>query len=261
MAIDYVGKTALITGASSGIGEQFARALAARGANLILVARRTDRLEALASEIKSSTKSQVTTVALDLSKANSASELVKVLAEKNSKIDVLINNAGFGTNLRLQNQDLSRIRQEIGLNVATLTELTASYLPQMIERNSGIIINIASTAAYQAVPGMSVYGATKAYVLSFTEALWGELRGTKVLALAVSPGATATEFFDVAGGQGSKMVPPINVVQGALAELDKANPEPSIIIGSRNRMMASVTKFVDRKRVIALVASMFLKER
>ena len=261
MAIDYVGKTALITGASSGIGEQFARALAARGANLILVARRTDRLEALASEIKSSTKSQVTTVALDLSKANSASELVKVLAEKNSKIDVLINNAGFGTNLRLQNQDLSRIRQEIGLNVATLTELTASYLPKMIERNSGIIINIASTAAYQAVPGMSVYGATKAYVLSFTEALWGELRGTKVLALAVSPGATATEFFDVAGGQGSKMVPPINVVQGALAELDKANPEPSIIIGSRNRMMASVTKFVDRKRVIALVASMFLKER
>jgi short-subunit dehydrogenase len=261
MAINYGGQTALITGASSGIGEQFARALAARGANLILVARRTDRLSALASEIESKTKSKVTTVTLDLSKPSSSSELVKILAEKNATIDVLINNAGFGTNLRLQNQDLNRIREEIGLNVSTLTELTASYLPQMISRDSGVIINIASTAAYQAVPGMSVYGATKAYVLSFTEALWGELRGTKVLALAVSPGATATEFFDVAGGQGVNMVPATDVVQGALEELDKPRPAPSIIIGSRNRMMASATKFVARKRVIALVASMFLKDR
>jgi short-subunit dehydrogenase len=266
MPIDYVGKTALITGASSGIGEQFAMALAARGANLILVARRTDRLAALASQIESSTKSKVTTITLDLSTPSSPSELVKVLAEKNATIDVLINNAGFGTNLRLQNQDLSRIRQEIGLNVATLTELTASYLPQMIARDSGIIINIASTAAYQAVPGMSVYGATKAYVLSFTEALWGELRGTNVLALAVSPGATATEFFEVATGSavtgsGANMAPATDVVQGAMVELDKPHPAPSIIIGSRNRMMASATKFVARKRVIALVASMFLKER
>lgn len=266
MAIDYVGKTALITGASSGIGEQFAKALAARGANLILVARRTDRLSALAAEIESGTKSKVTTVTLDLSKPNSSSELVKILAENNATIDVLINNAGFGTNLRLQNQDLNRIREEIGLNVSTLTELTASYLPQMIARDSGIIINIASTAAYQAVPGMSVYGATKAYVLSFTEALWGELRGTKVLALAVSPGATATEFFEVATGSavtrsGANMAPATDVVQGALAELDKAKPNPSIIIGSRNRMMASATKFVARKRVISLVASMFLKDR
>lgn len=261
MAIDYVGKTALITGASSGIGEQFALALAARGANLILVARRTDRLEALASEIKSSTKSQVTTVTLDLSKPSSAGELVKILAEKKATIDVLINNAGFGTNSRLQNQDINRLRQEIGLNVTTLTELTASYLPQMIDRNSGIIVNIASTAAYQAVPGMSVYGATKAYVLSFTEALWGELRGTKVLALAVSPGATATEFFDVAGVAGLNMAPPTAVVKEALAELDKPKPSPSVIIGSRNRLLTSATKFASRKQVIAVAASMFLKER
>jgi len=261
MAINYVGQTALITGASSGIGEQFARAFAARGANLILVARRTDRLSTLASEIESKTKSKVTTVTLDLSKPSSSSELVKILAEKNATIDVLINNAGFGTNLRLQNQDLSRIRQEIGLNVTTLTELTASYLPQMIAKNSGTIINIASTAAYQAVPGMSVYAATKAYVLSLTEALWGELRGTNVKALAVSPGATETEFFDVAGGKGANMVPATDVVREALAELDKTGSAPSIIVGSRNRMMATVTKFVSRKSVIALVASMFLKDR
>ena len=261
MAIDYVGKTALITGASSGIGEQFARALASRGANLILVARRTDRLAALAADIESSTKSKVTTVTLDLSKQSSSDELVKILDDKKAVIDVLINNAGFGTNLRLQNQDMNRLRQEIGLNVSTLTELTASYLPQMLARDSGIIINIASTAAYQAVPGLTVYAATKAYVLSFTEALWGELRGSQVLALAVSPGATATEFFDVSGGKMGKMAPPTDVVIGALAELDKRNPGPSIIIGSSNRMMASATKFASRKQVIALAASMFLKER
>jgi short-subunit dehydrogenase len=200
-------------------------------------------------------------VTLDLSQPSSSNELVQILADQKATIDVLINNAGFGTNLRLHNQDMKRLRQEIGLNVSTLTELTASYLPQMLARDSGIIINIASTAAYQAVPGMSVYGATKAYVLSLTEALWGELRGSKVLALAVSPGATATEFFDVAGGKGANMVPSTDVVQAALAELDKPSPGPSIIVGSRNRMMASATKFVARKRVIALVASMFLKER
>jgi short-subunit dehydrogenase len=108
---------------------------------------------------------------------------------------------------------------------------------------------------------MSVYGATKAYVLSFTEALWGELRGTNVKALAVSPGATETEFFDVAGGKGANMVPATDVVREALAELDKTGSAPSIIVGSRNRMMATVTKFVSRKSVIALVASMFLKDR
>lgn len=261
MAIDYVGKTALITGASSGIGEQFARALADRGANLILVARRTDRLASLAAEIESSTKSKVTTVTLDLSQPSSAAELVKILADKKAVIDVLINNAGFGTNSRLQNQDLNRLRQEIGLNVTTLTELTASFLPQMLDRDSGIIINIASTAAYQAVPGMSVYAATKAFVLSLTEALWGELRGTKVHALAVSPGATATEFFDIAGVAGSNMAPATDVVKQALTELDKPNPGPSIIIGSRNRLLTSVTKFASRKQVIAVAASMFLKER
>jgi short-subunit dehydrogenase len=261
MAIDYVGKTALITGASSGIGEQFARALAIRGANLILVARRTDRLAALSADIESSTKSKVTTVTLDLSQPSSSNELVKILDAKKAVIDVLINNAGFGTNLRLQNQDMNRLRQEIGLNVSTLTELTASYLPQMLARDSGIIINVASTAAYQAVPGMTVYAATKAYVLSFTEALWGELRGTKVRALAVSPGATATEFFDVSGGKRDKMAPPTDVIKETLAELDKRNSGPSIIIGSTNRMLAAATKFASRKQVIALAASMFLKER
>lgn len=260
MAINYVGKTALITGASSGIGEQFARELAARGANLILVARRSDRLSTLASDIESSSKSKVTSISLDLSTPGSASELVKILDEKTADVDVLINNAGFGTNARLQNQDLARLRQEIGLNVTTLTELTARFLPKMIAKDSGVVINIASTAAYQAVPGMSVYAATKAFVLSFTEALWGELRGTNVLALAVSPGATATEFFDIAGVKGSNMAPPVRVVQTALAELDKARPNPSVIVGRANRMLAQATSFLPRKRVIKIAADMFLQE-
>lgn len=152
------------------------------------------------------------------------------------------------------------MRQEIALNVVTLTELTARLLPQMIARDSGVIVNIASTAAYQAVPGMRVYGATKAFVLSLTEALWGELRGTKVIALAVSPGATATEFFDVAGGRGENMVQPEEVVNQALAELDKSKPRPSIIIGVRNQLTFLVTKFLARKTVINLVASRFLRD-
>lgn len=260
MAIDYVGKTALITGASSGIGKEFARALAGRGANLILVARRSDRLAELASEIESNSKSKVTCISLDLSKASAASELVKILNEKNTEVDVLINNAGFGTNARLQNQDLARLRQEIGLNVTTLTELTASFLPKMIAKDSGVVVNIASTAAYQAVPGMSVYAATKAFVLSFTEALWGELRGSNVLALAVSPGATATEFFDIAGVKGTNMVPAVQVVETALAELDKPRPNPSVIVGRANRMLANATSFIPRKRVIKMVADRFLQE-
>ncbi len=260
MSIDYAGKTALITGASSGIGEQFARTLASRGANLILVARRTDRLSALAAEIESTTSSSVSVITLDLSQPNSSGMLLEMLGDKKSQIEVLINNAGFGTNARVQNQDLNRMRQEIGLNVSTLTELSAIFLPEMISRNSGVIINIASTAAYQAVPGMSVYGATKAFVLSFTEAMWGELRGTNIRVLAVSPGATDTEFFDVSGGSMSKKAPPTIVVKQALAELGKARSNPSIIIGGSNRMMAASTKFAPRKTVIAMAASMFLRE-
>ena len=261
MAHDYVGKTALITGASSGIGEQFARSLAARGANLVLVARRADRLDAIAKDIESKTSSKVTTISLDLASVTAPAELVKIMSSKKVKVDVLINNAGFGTNARLQNQDLARISDEIALNVATLTQLTASFLPGMIKRDSGIIVNIASTAAYQAVPGMSVYAATKAFVLSFTEALWGELKGTQVKALAVSPGATATAFFDIAGATPSSGLAPIaDVVTDTLKELDKAKSGPSIVIGRRNKIMSVLVGWLPRKNVIAVSAGLFLHE-
>ena len=262
MPINYLGKTALITGASSGIGEQFAKALAARGADLVLVARRLDRLEALSADIQKTNKVSVTVIGMDLSKSDSASELVKTLKSQKVVVDVLVNNAGFGTNARLQNLDITRIRSEIGLNVTTLVDLTASLLPNMLEQDSGIIINIASTAAYQAVPGFSVYAATKAFVLSFTEAVWGETRNTNVKVIAVSPGATATEFFDVAGSKPStEGVSPKVVVDTALKQLDRKKSPPSVVVGGLNRTMSSISKMMPRKTVIKTAATLFLKDK
>jgi short-subunit dehydrogenase len=128
----------------------------------------------------------------------------------------------------------------------------------MIERGRGTIINIASTAAYQPVPNMSVYAATKAYVLSFTEALWGELQGTGVTVLAVSPGGTATEFFDVAGGRsmGGALMTPTQVVTTAMSALEAKSPAPSVIVGAANRVMAMAGRFVPRRYLIAVAKSL-----
>ncbi|MFM1973671.1 MAG: hypothetical protein RLZZ345_755, partial [Actinomycetota bacterium] len=198
MARDYRGKTALITGASAGLGVEFANQLAVRGANLILVARRKDRLQAVADAVKLMQKVEVTVIVADLAEVGAAEKLFKTLARKKLSVDVLINNAGFGTFGEFKNADATKISEQIQVNVLALVELTKLALPSMIKRNDGVILNVASTAAYQSVPYMAVYAATKAFVLSFTEALWGELIGTKVTAIALSPGGTKTEFFEVA---------------------------------------------------------------
>ncbi|MEG2887194.1 MAG: SDR family oxidoreductase, partial [Aurantimicrobium sp.] len=198
--MEYTGKTTLITGASSGIGVHFAEGFAARGSNLVLVARRKELLADLAAKLTKNYGVTVDVITEDLSVPDSGAALEKKVS-KNHTVDVLVNNAGFGTNNRFVNEDRERIAQEIQLNVGTLVDLTAVFLPAMVERNSGVVVNIASTASFQPVPGMAVYGATKAFVRSFTEAVWGELRGTNVRVLAVSPGATESEFFLVAGGK------------------------------------------------------------
>jgi short-subunit dehydrogenase len=181
------------------------------------------------------------------------------LAERKIRVDILINNAGFGTNARLVNEDRARLQSEIALNVSTLVDLTAAFLPGMLERDSGAIVNIASTAAYQAVPGMAVYAATKAFVLSFSEAVWGETRDTAVRVFAVSPGSTDTDFFDIAGSQSSsKRMPASAVVDTTLAALTAAKSVPSVIVGTRNTLMATFSRFVPRKTVINVAASLFL---
>jgi short-subunit dehydrogenase len=257
--MEYKDKIALVTGASSGLGLEYATELAKRGANLILVARRKDALDALAANLASNTGAKVTTIALDLSTPSSAKKLMAELKKLKIEPQILINNAGFGTSGRFAKENAERVQEEIQLNVGTLVDLTHAVLPAMIEANFGAIVNIASTAAYQPVPGMAVYAATKAFVLSFTSAVWGETKNTGVRVLAVSPGATATNFFNVAGASPSGGLAPISdVIEATFKALESAKAGPSVIVGGRNALMANLSKLMPKKIVIGVAASLFL---
>jgi uncharacterized protein len=185
---------ALVTGASAGLGEEFARQLAARGHRLVLAARRKDRLEALAAEL-----GNARSVEIDLGRPGAAAELMNNIAQAGETVELLVNNAGFGLHGRFDKADPERLRQMVDLNCGALTDLCRAVLPAMVERGSGGIINLASTAAFQAGPGMAVYFATKAYVLSLSEALHEEVRQFGVKVSALCPGPTRTEFGEVAG--------------------------------------------------------------
>ena len=260
--MDYKNRTAVITGASSGIGLEYAHELARRGANLVLVARRSDLLEKAAKDIKSKHDVNVDIITLDLSTPTSGKQLEAELAKRKLTPEILINNAGFGTNNRLANEKREKLQQEITLNVNTLVDLTTAYLPSMLDNNFGVIVNIASTAAYQPVPGMAVYAATKAFVLSFTSAVWGETQGTNVKVLAVSPGATATEFFDVAEAKPFGQLAAIkDVIDATFKELDKTKSKPSVIVGLRNNVMAKASRLMPTSTVIKVAVSMFLNKQ
>jgi len=253
--------TALITGASSGIGAVFAREYASRGHDLVIAARRTDRLDALAAEITAAHGVSVRVIASDLSVPGSAKKLATAVGK--TPIDVLVNNSGWGHIGAFAAEDLDSMAEEINVNIVSLTQLSRLFVAPMIERGRGTIINIASVAAYQPVPNMSVYAATKAYVLSFTEGLWGELQGTGVTALAVSPGGTATEFFDVAGGRymGSALMTPDQVVATAMSALDSKSPAPSVIVGGANRVLAMAGRFVPRRLLISVAKGLMKSGR
>lgn len=257
MPIDYSDSTVLITGASSGLGEEFAHQLARRGANLVLVARRIDRLEAIAAQLRTSMGRTVTVVEADLAAAGAARRLGAELTGRGIRIDSLINNAGFATRNVFENEDAARISEEVNLNVGAVVDLTREFYPQLIESDRGILVNVASTAAYQPVPKMAVYGATKAFVLSFTEALWFENKDRGLSVLALSPGATKTEFFDVAG-EGARVgdfQTSEEVVGLALRTLDGKNPPPSVISGARNHATVVATRFVSRRTLANITGS------
>jgi short-subunit dehydrogenase len=252
--MDFNGSTALVTGASSGIGEVFARELAKRGANLVLVARSRDKLEALAEKLRGSSGASVEVLSRDLSEPGAGAALAAELAERGARIDVLVNNAGFGLFGELHEVDPTSTSRQVHLNVAALTELTCALLPQMRERDRGAIVNVASTAAFQPLPYMAVYGATKAYVLSFTEALWGETRGTGVRVTAVCPGATDTAFFDTASEHASigRRMAPEQVVDAAFRALERRRC--SVVPGLRNRLLAIAPRLTPRQTVVRISA-------
>jgi len=261
MAQDYKGKTALITGASSGIGVDIAKGFAARGANLVLVARRTDKLDAVAAEITAATGVKVITVTHDLSVAGATAELEAKLAKSGVQVDILINNAGFGTNERLVNENRGRIAQEIQLNIGALVDLTAAYLPGMLARDFGAIVNIGSTASFQPVPGMAVYSSTKAFVRNFTASVWGEIKTKNVRVLAVNPGATKSEFFEVANARPFGTVMPSQaVVDTMFKALDARNSRPSVVVGGINSLTARLSAMMGTKAVTKVASKLYLKD-
>ncbi|MEO7602762.1 MAG: SDR family oxidoreductase [Sphingomicrobium sp.] len=235
---------ALITGASAGLGVDFARQLAAKGHRLVLVARRKDRLDALAAEL-----GNAHAIECDLREAGAAATLIADLAAHGEHVDYLVNNAGFGLTGRFAELDGKRQRSMIDLNCGALTELAHTVLPGMIERKAGAILNVASTAAFQPGPGMAVYFATKAYVLSFSEALHEEVREHGITVTALCPGPTATEFGAVAGFGGNPLIDKLSsgsaeVVRAGLAALDKRRAV--VIPGLINKAGAQGHRFLPR---------------
>jgi short-subunit dehydrogenase len=196
--MDFQGKTVLITGASSGIGRAFAEALAARGAGLILVARSKARLETLARRLRKDHSATVDVIRADLSREAAPRAIHSAVRRLRRSVDVLINNAGFGTYGPFHELPEEEEHREVMVNVAAPVRLAHLVLPDMVRRGAGVVINVASAAAFQPAPYMAVYGATKAFLLSFSEALWAEYRGRGIRILAVCPGPTDTGFFTVA---------------------------------------------------------------
>ncbi|WP_327589623.1 SDR family oxidoreductase [Nonomuraea sp. NBC_00507] len=250
--IDYSNQTTIVTGASSGLGEEFARQLARRGSNLVLVARRADRLESLAGELTRAHGVTVTVVARDLGLPDAGRTLRAELESRGIHATGLVNSAGFGTHNAFPDEDPERLQDMIALNVGALVDLSRAYIDPLTSAGTGILINVASLLGFQPTPYLSVYGATKAFVLSFTESLWEETRGTGLRVLAVCPGAMQTEFFDAAGSQaadyGTKRATPQDVVRMALETLDRRSAPPSVITNGRPLALAS--KFLPRRQVV-----------
>jgi short-subunit dehydrogenase len=194
-------ETVLITGASSGIGLELAKCFAADGCRLILVARNTNALEKLADELRRQNKIETMVLTADLSLPQTPKQIFEKLSAQKISVDVLVNNAGFGAHGAFTEMSLSWQLEMLQVNITALTELTGLFLPGMIGRKRGGILNVGSVAGFQPGPGMAVYYATKAYVLSFTEALAEELLGTGLKVSVLCPGPTATNFGTIARGQ------------------------------------------------------------
>lgn len=243
----------LVTGASAGLGAEFARQCRKRGDELVLVARRRDRLEALATELGSTH-----VIAADLALPGAPARLLAEVAGLGLEVDTLINNAGFGAAGAFVEAPPERLLEMIDLNVRSLTDLCRLALPPMLERRRGFILNVASTAAFQAGPYSAVYYATKAYVLSLSEALHEESKGSGIHVSALCPGPTATEFFEVAGSPNGRLArmatDPKAVVAAGLAGL--ARNKAIVVPGMMNKMTSQAGRILPRAALRRAVAAL-----
>lgn len=250
-------KTALITGASSGIGLDFARLFAEGGYDVVLVARTESKLKALADELSAKHGVRALPVAADLADPAASRQLMERLKADGVPVDVLVNNAGYGSYGAFAETDLDAELKMIQVNIAALTALTKAVLPGMLERKSGRILNVASTAAFQPGPLMAVYYATKAYVLSFSEALANETQGTGVSVTCLCPGPTKSGFQERAQMEESKLVKgkaimdSLTVARAGYAALHRG--QAVIIPGFMNKMMAQSVRFLPRSAITSIV--------
>ncbi|MEL7038101.1 MAG: SDR family oxidoreductase [Cyanobacteria bacterium J06592_8] len=256
--------TALITGASFGIGETFATELASRQTNLVLVARSQDKLTQLAQQLSQQHQIQTHVIAKDLTEPGATQAVFDEITQQGMTIDLLINNAGFGDYGAFAERDLQKQVKMIQLNITALVELSHLFLAPMRQRGSGSIINVASIAAYQPIPYMSIYAATKAFVLHFSEALWAENKENGIHISALCPGPTESKFFEVAefpstmGDGKGKLVPAEEVVKDALQAVEKN--QPVVVTGGfGNQVIVNISRFFPRETVVSLVEKQFKK--
>lgn len=255
-------KTALVTGASSGIGETFATELAARQTNLVTVARSKDKLDQLATQLQQKYNIKVEVIAQDLTEPQATKTVFDTITQKGLTIDLLINNAGFGDYGPFVERPLEKQVAMIQLNNIALVELTHLFLPGMKQRGSGGIINVSSIAAFQPLPYLSIYAATKAFVLSFTEAIWAENKDSGVHIMALCPGPTESQFVERAEfpnsfeGAKSNYASPERVVKDALEAFEK-NQSNLVTGGVANQLIVNLPRLFPRELIVSLVEKQF----
>ncbi|MDX1970057.1 MAG: SDR family oxidoreductase [Planctomycetaceae bacterium] len=252
MLNSFADQWALVTGASSGIGAEYARQLAALGMHLVLTARRRTELEELAQELHTKHACRCEVISVDIAEPGGVEHLIGEIAQKGITLELLVNNAGFGNVGEVDEADVERMLQLVRLNVAACVNLTYRVLPGMLERGHGAIINMSSLSAFQPVAYMAAYAASKAFVLHFSEALAIEVRPRGITILAVCPGVTRTPFFDIAGAPGwlqkHSSHAPERVVRDSLKALRRRRQV--IVIGWRNYLLTLLVRMTSRSRVV-----------
>lgn len=252
MLDSYNDRWALITGASSGIGAEFATQVAARGMHLILVARRFDRMNDLANQLNTRHGTNCHIVTVDLAEPDAAQKLFDEVRRLGVQVELLVNNAGVGMVGDIETTSPAAVTRMLRLNILTTSELTYRILPGMLERGHGAIINLSSAAAFQPVAFMSAYAASKSFLLHFSEALWAEARSRGVTIVAVCPGVTRTEFFDTAGVPGwlekhTSMLP-AKVVKSAIRTMEKRRQ--FVVPGWKNYLLTILVRLATRRTAV-----------
>ncbi|WP_250445058.1 SDR family oxidoreductase [Actinotalea sp. C106] len=250
--IDFSHQTTLVTGASSGIGAALAAQLAARGSTLVLVARREDRLRELATRLHDAHGVRVETIALNLARPHPGRTLVEELSRRGLRVTSLVNNAGVGIDGAFHDQDPERLQALLALNVTALVDVTRALIDDLTAAGTGMLVNVTSSAAYQPIPGMAVYAASKTFVLNLTEALWWETQHTGLRTLAFAPTLTRTEFFDEIGVEqypGSFQTPE-EAATALLHAADRRRPGPSVTSRRRDTVTAALVRMLPRRAAV-----------